>query len=152
MCWSVSTQRNWDAVFFRKPVDPHRGCLPRRRDRTQDHREVKRTRVHERFYGERADETAAPDDPCSGDHESQGCPTWRSKVCHATLGNQEHLRFWYFPEEDLEQLLHSDGEDRGLHIIVRLIKRMDKKIDVEVRGRKDDRSGFPDDCARKRGE
>jgi hypothetical protein len=36
-------------------------------------------------------------------------------------------------EEDQERLLHSDGRGRGLHITVRLIKRMGGKLDVEAR-------------------
>jgi nitrogen-specific signal transduction histidine kinase len=36
-------------------------------------------------------------------------------------------------EENQERLLHSDGRGRGLHITVRLIKRMGGKLDVEAR-------------------
>jgi sensor histidine kinase regulating citrate/malate metabolism len=36
-------------------------------------------------------------------------------------------------EEDQERLLHGDGRGRGLHITIRLIKRMGGKLDVEAR-------------------
>ncbi len=47
-------------------------------------------------------------------------------------GVAEIINTGQISEEDQERLLHSDGRGRGLHITVRLIKRMRGKFDVQV--------------------